>query len=341
MNAVAGDPADASVRRPASESDTRARHFNAIAGTHRDVPFAWTGQPAHLRFVAANSVPAPSGWLGVQCGDQRFELGLLALPEPTALGVAFAGIEFAALPADLVPGVLEAWLEEPLAAALRHGLKLQIDSWQTTPPTQPVFCGWEITRGGAEPFLRGTLHADTAALTPLADLLQARAPAPTRAADGIPFPISVAVAHLNLHVAALSAIGAGDVLLLPLASLDLSQAPLELWTSGRCLGRARRQNQNVRLLTMTPSSETKSPAVAAAPASLRVDDLPVHVTFDIGQIELSVGQLRTLADGYTFELPATAERAVTIRAHGREIGQGELVEIGTKLGVRVVSWSLA
>lgn len=320
-------------------NDATARLYNRLAGTQRDLSFPWAGQPARLRFVAPTQVPAPTGWLVVRCGEHRFELGLPALPEPAALGVAFAGIEFAALPPDLVPGVIEAWLEEPLAVALRQGVNLQPDAWQTSSSRLPAFCGWEVARGDAVPFLRGTLHADTAALTHLAGLVEQRPPTPARTANDIPFSISVAIAHLPLRVGELAALAPGDVLLLPLAAPEFPPASLELWTGGRCLGRASRQNQTVRLLTMTTSSETKPAATAATP--LRVDDLPVQVTFDVGQIELSVGQLRTLGDGYTFELPVTAERAVTIRANGSEIGQGELVEVGTKVGVRVVSWSLA
>ena len=45
--------------------------------------------------------------------------------------------------------------------------------------------------------------------------------------------------------------------------------------------------------------------------------------------------------GYTFELPAVPDRLVTIRANAREVGAGELVDLGDKLGVRIVNWNLA
>jgi len=68
--------------------------------------------------------------------------------------------------------------------------------------------------------------------------------------------------------------------------------------------------------------------------------LPVLVEFELGRLELTVGELAGLQPGYVFPLPAFVEGAnVTIRANGRASGRGELVAVGDTLGVRLVSWS--
>lgn len=68
--------------------------------------------------------------------------------------------------------------------------------------------------------------------------------------------------------------------------------------------------------------------------------LPVLVEFELGRLELTVGDLAGLQPGYVFALPAFVEGAsVTIRANGRASGRGELVAVGDTLGVRLVSWS--
>ncbi len=68
-------------------------------------------------------------------------------------------------------------------------------------------------------------------------------------------------------------------------------------------------------------------------------DLPVQLAFDIGRIEVSVGDLAALQPGYVFELPAHLEGAnVTIRANGRTAGHGEVVAVGDTLGVRLLAW---
>ncbi|MGV8931831.1 MAG: type III secretion system cytoplasmic ring protein SctQ [Luteimonas sp.] len=69
-------------------------------------------------------------------------------------------------------------------------------------------------------------------------------------------------------------------------------------------------------------------------------DLPVHLAFEIGAIELNVGELAALQPGYVFSLPAHLEGAnVTIRANGRATGRGEVVAVGDTLGVRLLSWN--
>jgi type III secretion protein R len=157
-------------------------------------------------------------------------------------------------------------------------------------------------------------------------------PQPLGTADSLPVPIQVALARVPLAPAALRGLGVGDVVFLPLPPGDRTQGSFDLWSGGRLLGRATRNRQTFRVSTMNPPAE---PSAKPAAGAARVDDLPIPVVFDVGQIELTVGQLRSIGEGYTFELPALPPRLVTLRAHGREIGQGELVELGDKVGVRI------
>jgi len=84
------------------------------------------------------------------------------------------------------------------------------------------------------------------------------------------------------------------------------------------------------------SENDDNTAVAEDPAR----SLPVRVEFEIGQVELSLGELADLQPGYVFALPAHLEGAnVVIRANGRASGRGEVVAVGETLGVRLLSWS--
>lgn len=65
------------------------------------------------------------------------------------------------------------------------------------------------------------------------------------------------------------------------------------------------------------------------------DDMPVTVSFDLGQIDVPLGELRRIDEGYTFNLHKPLDGAVTLRINGRLVGKGELVEIEGSLGVRV------
>jgi type III secretion protein Q len=66
-----------------------------------------------------------------------------------------------------------------------------------------------------------------------------------------------------------------------------------------------------------------------------LDDLQIKLLFEVGQLELPLGELRTIAPGYVFNLGRDPLHAVEIHAGSRRIGQGEIVRIGDALGVRI------
>jgi len=67
--------------------------------------------------------------------------------------------------------------------------------------------------------------------------------------------------------------------------------------------------------------------------------LPVQLSFDIGRLEVSVGDMASLQPGYVFALPTQLQGSnVTIRANGRSAGRGEVVAVGDTLGVRLLAW---
>lgn len=87
-------------------------------------------------------------------------------------------------------------------------------------------------------------------------------------------------------------------------------------------------------------SENDDNTATAAAVEDPARNLPVRVEFEIGQVELSLGELADLQPGYVFALPAQLEGAnVVIRANGRSSGRGEVVAVGDTLGVRLLSWS--
>lgn len=71
-------------------------------------------------------------------------------------------------------------------------------------------------------------------------------------------------------------------------------------------------------------------------AVARPEDIPVALTFDVGRTEIMVGDLARLAPGSVLQLGRTAAELVEIRANGRRIGRGELVDIDGVVGVRII-----
>ncbi len=317
-------------------SEGEAQRLNTLVGESRPFAFPWAGENAALRFTPLADAPAANFFLRVRLDDHSFDLGLAQPPEPSALGPIFAGIECSELPPDLFLGVLEAWLDEPVHALKAHGISLQFETWHQEAPLTPACVGWAITRDDEAQFLSGTLHAETDALNHLANLATRLAPQARTAGDTVPLSLQVVLSQLALPLATLTTLQPGDVLFPPLTPASRRAGLCELCYRGAPVAQARLNANTLEILTMKASAETK----LTAAASLRVDELPVAVAFDVGQLDLTVGQLRTIGAGYMFTLPAEPSRLVTLRANGREIGHGELVELGDKIGVRIVDWSL-
>lgn len=71
-----------------------------------------------------------------------------------------------------------------------------------------------------------------------------------------------------------------------------------------------------------------------------VDDIRIRVSFDLGERSLTLAELKLLGPGYVFELGRDLRRSVSIRANGKVIGEGELVDIEGQTGVSVLSISI-
>lgn len=66
-----------------------------------------------------------------------------------------------------------------------------------------------------------------------------------------------------------------------------------------------------------------------------LDEIPVEVVFELGRMELTVGELRQLAPGTIAPLKRPFEEAFDIVANGKRIGRGVPVRIGDQLGIRI------
>ena len=96
----------------------------------------------------------------------------------------------------------------------------------------------------------------------------------------------------------------------------------------------------------TEEAETSPPAQPPAQADRAqpvqqvtqrdIQGLPVKLTFDIGQQELTIGDLGRLGPGYTFELNRDITAPVTMKANGKLFAECELVNVNNQLGARIV-----
>jgi type III secretion protein Q len=73
------------------------------------------------------------------------------------------------------------------------------------------------------------------------------------------------------------------------------------------------------------------------PVTAKLDEVPVHLVFELGRVELAIADLETLDTGYVFDLGKPLTQSVDIIANGRRVGSGALVRLGEAIGVQVRS----
>jgi type III secretion protein Q len=97
--------------------------------------------------------------------------------------------------------------------------------------------------------------------------------------------------------------------------------------------------QQTRKQTMNHPADTPSTAATQEAPELavdRLDAIEVTLRFEVGDLPISLGELRNVRAGHVFELGQPLNRGpVRIVAHGNLLGKGTLVAVGDRLGVRV------
>jgi type III secretion system YscQ/HrcQ family protein len=96
-------------------------------------------------------------------------------------------------------------------------------------------------------------------------------------------------------------------------------------------GQLRRNRVTREALSVTAS--TPDPAAPPVPPS----DVPVTLAVELGRINLPLRRLADLKPGDVVELSRHAREPVELTSGGRLVARGELVQIDTELGVRVLS----
>jgi type III secretion protein Q len=151
--------------------------------------------------------------------------------------------------------------------------------------------------------------------------------------DALPVRIRLLIGWVDLHAPAISALEAGDVVVLDeclysQGSHLLMQLAPSLAIECRLEGHELHVIQGVHEIMSEPEHAPES--------SGALDGIPVRLTFDLGEREMTLGDLRTLQPGYVFNLGRDPRSSVCIRANGSVIGDGELVDIEGRIGVSVL-----
>ncbi|SEK10077.1 MULTISPECIES: type III secretion system cytoplasmic ring protein SctQ [unclassified Variovorax] len=360
--------------KPQRLSRNEAQARSALAQRAAGLPFSLGGAwRATLRPAPRpDALPGLHCWTArVEWAGAVFVLQLPAEAIAQCLEAVLAAelgdaVRIDTLPPELATAAVSAALRQVLDGLQSLGrgapqlVALQTEPVEVTPQDTVAFahvCELLLKADAGPQAIAGVLWTDTLGLLLLAGLVAKRAPQPGPLDDALPIALRAEIGHSRLTARELGGLEAGDVLLLDAAWTGPRRV---LWLSAD--GRA---GLHVQLPAMHDATAEDAAAVppsltvlspwtatmpvsntaadlaadaAAAPATLvaaSLDDVPLRVSFDLGELTLSLAQLRAMQPGQVLELGHPLAGAVRIRANGALVGDGELVEVDGQLGVAV------
>lgn len=70
--------------------------------------------------------------------------------------------------------------------------------------------------------------------------------------------------------------------------------------------------------------------------SISMDDLNILLTFETGQQSITFRELQTLKPGFIFQGNNPVDVPVDVKANGKTIGKGQLIDVGGRIGVQIM-----
>ncbi|MBU9617273.1 type III secretion system cytoplasmic ring protein SctQ [Burkholderia multivorans] len=340
---------DASPALPRVSAAT-ARGLSHAYGAPAAVPIALGEHAYAVRWCVDAEPAADAHAYRFVVGPATGTLWLDPLAETEWLGDAADP----AVPA-VIRAALLADLGAPLAATLQAATRQRVE---LLPPAEPA-PAWHASPAALRFELRradGAWRCHGALLFDGPDALAvffASAPAapPDAAAlyANLPVPLAFELGRTALTAAELADVVAGDIIAIEhwraheqdLLCVAYVRAAPAWEITGRPAGN-RLTVQRIREMPLEPprtdSASAAAPDAPPADTPRSLDGLAVDLRFELPPTSMPLGELGTLQPGAVIELPHGINQSVIhLVANGMLIGTGQLIAVGQKLGVRVVT----
>ncbi len=179
------------------------------------------------------------------------------------------------------------------------------------------------------------IHLCVAGNRILAQLLK-RLPTRRLRIDHLPIVVGFEVGHAVLSVGEFMLLEQGDVIFSQ--EQDISSSRVTAVIADRLYASATAEENQLRIFEPFKHRENAmSDEPLGQDSSLSsLDEIEVKLTFEIGRKSIPLSELETLAPGYVFELDRKASATIDVVSGGRRIGRADLVEIGDRVGVRLL-----
>ncbi|MDR6536941.1 type III secretion system cytoplasmic ring protein SctQ [Variovorax soli] len=324
------------LKLPAIARDTLSAR-NVLCRRRRAVRAAWGGQEWSFGLRPHRPDTADPAWY-VECdwGGARL---FVALSEFAAQQLSAGLLDLnaaAAWPPELVLACIEDALGD-LSASMELATRKHVQMLDVTrhaPPADHLErCAWQAWAGSVQ--VDGELWLDASAMRYLAAALREHPLEPDDSAwQGLRVRANLLVGWVDLSHDAIAQLSRRDVIVLDESLIsNNNHVVLQL---GPGIGlRCELQGQQLQVIQGVHEIMFEPDDADQAAAGI-LDGVPIRLTFDLGDREIALAELRTLQPGYLFNLGRDPRGSVNIRANGRLVGEGELVDIEGRIGVCVL-----
>ena len=154
--------------------------------------------------------------------------------------------------------------------------------------------------------------------------------------------IPIAAGVTTLPLAEFRALASGDIVCLTTTPFDVTGHAVLRVASRRLRVRwvGSYQCFEVQEMSDIPTSLPECSDAPSRTIATPIDtaDIPVRLSFSLGALSLTVGEIAALGRGSLLELGQPLPPSVTIEANGQAVGAGELVDLDGRLAVEITRW---
>ena len=89
------------------------------------------------------------------------------------------------------------------------------------------------------------------------------------------------------------------------------------------------------------AAQSQDTAGRAGATGDSLDAVPVQLDFELGRLNMLLGELRAVSVGSVLTLAGGSPDSIAICSSGKTLGKGEIVDVDGKLGIRITAWVLS
>jgi type III secretion protein Q len=339
------------------------RWANVVVGRARAMPFVFKQHALEGAFLPTKPVGYEATlYFKLQVGSATCVLGFSKLPPLEWLHDSLKGLSWQQVPGDVLAVLVEGFASEVLDGLqkiFQAEVSLQDISAIAPREVYERALYFSFSPKGSLACAIGHVWLDKTLAAPLGHYASRQLPCVAHPAwSGVPLRGRIVLGGTRLSQKDFLALQPNDIVLLDNGSAV--QQGHYVWAWGpSCFFVFHYQQPKATLIHMsdTPpyapheapttssqpqASEGLEAAVSTTHAPLGLDAVPVDLIFELGTHTLALQDLKSIAPGYTFELDNPVQKPVQIRLRdGGPVGVGELLDIGGKVGVRLVEFTTA